>query len=443
MDGRRIKTEQRRRYILLNKPRGYITTRSDPQGRPTVMDLMKAVKEYIYPVGRLDYDSEGLLLLTNDGELAARLTHPRHEVEKVYEARVKGVPDDRTVERLSRGVVDRRTPDRAGEDPRVGADHQGIGEQTIVELSIHEGRQRQVRKMFDAVGHPVVRLKRVRIGRYRRPRDAARPLAGADAQGSRAPAACIRRRCARASVASQPANRIQAGRASRREVAGGQCDGGQERRREREHARVTGADLKEQGLEHAGRDPGEEQPGHGADSRQSGAEAVRTAPPPAAGSAPSATRIAISRRRCETVTATTPYNPTAASKSATAPKVISMMVRNRGAEIAARRLSSRARMSADGSDPSRARSSRRIASGTRTASGRVRTSSVMSSSGSCPTEVHHRHRRRIEPDVADVSDDADDGPRTAARSAPEETFPDGALPRPHPRRQILRDQRDA
>src|SRR5215218_753464 len=81
VDGRRIKTEQRRRYVLLNKPRGYITSRSDPEGRPTVMDLMKGVKEYIYPVGRLDYDSEGLLLLTNDGELAARLTHPRHEVE--------------------------------------------------------------------------------------------------------------------------------------------------------------------------------------------------------------------------------------------------------------------------------------------------------------------------------------------------------------------------
>jgi pseudouridine synthase len=164
VDGRRIKTEQRRRYILLNKPRGYITTRSDPQGRPTVMDLMKAVKEYIYPVGRLDYDSEGLLLLTNDGELAAHLTHPRHEVEKVYEARVKGVPDDRTVERLSRGVVieGRRT---APAKIRVSEPFsKASGEQTIVELSIHEGRQRQVRKMFDAVGHPVVRLKRVRIG---------------------------------------------------------------------------------------------------------------------------------------------------------------------------------------------------------------------------------------------------------------------------------------
>ena len=164
VDGRRIKTEQRKRYVLLNKPRGYITTRSDPEGRPTVMELVKGVKEYIYPVGRLDYDSEGLLLLTNDGDLAARLTHPRHEVEKVYEARVKGVPDDRTLDRLARGVPieGRRTAPakvRASE-PFV----KGSGEQTIVEISIHEGRQRQVRKMFEAVGHPVVRLKRVRIG---------------------------------------------------------------------------------------------------------------------------------------------------------------------------------------------------------------------------------------------------------------------------------------
>jgi 23S rRNA pseudouridine2605 synthase len=164
VDGRRIKTGQRRRYILLYKPRGYITSRSDPEGRPTVMDLMRGVKEYIYPVGRLDYDSEGLLLLTNDGELAVRLTHPRHEVEKVYEARVRGVPDERTLERLERGVpIDgRRTAPakiRASEPFARGG-----GEQTIVEISIHEGRQRQVRKMFEAVGHPVVRLKRVRIG---------------------------------------------------------------------------------------------------------------------------------------------------------------------------------------------------------------------------------------------------------------------------------------
>jgi 23S rRNA pseudouridine2605 synthase len=164
VDGRRIRTTQRRRYVLMNKPRGYITTRSDPQGRPTVMDLLKAVKEYVYPVGRLDYDSEGLLLLTNDGELAARLTHPRHEVEKVYEARVRGVPDAHALDRIARGVT---VEGRRTAPARVRASEPIVrtgGEQTIVELTIHEGRYRQVRQMFDAVGHPVVRLKRVRIG---------------------------------------------------------------------------------------------------------------------------------------------------------------------------------------------------------------------------------------------------------------------------------------
>ena len=165
VDGRRIKTGQRRRYVLLNKPRGYITTRSDPEGRPTVMDLMKAVKEYIYPVGRLDYDSEGLLLLTNDGELAARLTHPRHEVEKVYEARVRGVPGRQSARSPRAGRADRRPPHGSREDPRRRSrSREGAASRRIVEISIHEGRQRQVRKMFEAVGHPVVRLKRVRIG---------------------------------------------------------------------------------------------------------------------------------------------------------------------------------------------------------------------------------------------------------------------------------------
>src|SRR5574339_743507 len=93
VDGRCIRTAERLRYILLNKPKGYVTTRSDPQRRRTVMDLLSGVREYVYPVGRLDYDSEGLLLLTNDGDLAARLTHPRHGVAREHEGRVRGVPD--------------------------------------------------------------------------------------------------------------------------------------------------------------------------------------------------------------------------------------------------------------------------------------------------------------------------------------------------------------
>ncbi len=160
VDGRRVRPQRRKRYILLNKPRGYVTTRRDPQGRPTVMDLLKSVREYVYPVGRLDYDSEGLLLLTNDGDLAARLTHPRHEVERVYEARVRGVPDSHALDRLAQGVVidDRRTAPARVEllESRDG--------QAIVHIALHEGRQRQVRHMFDAVGHPVIRLRRVRIG---------------------------------------------------------------------------------------------------------------------------------------------------------------------------------------------------------------------------------------------------------------------------------------
>jgi pseudouridine synthase len=164
VDGRRVHITQRRRYILLNKPRGYVTTRHDPEGRPTVLDLLKRITEYVYPVGRLDYDSEGLLLLTNDGELAARLTHPRHEVERVYEARVRGVPDAHALDRLARGIVidGRRTAPARVALRRLPPTPSGS--QAIVEIGLHEGRQRQVRNMFDAVGHPVIRLRRIRIG---------------------------------------------------------------------------------------------------------------------------------------------------------------------------------------------------------------------------------------------------------------------------------------
>jgi len=165
VDGRRIKVVEHHRYLLLNKPRGYVTTRSDPQRRPTVIDLLRGVREYVYPVGRLDFESEGLLLLTNDGDLAARLTHPSHGVARVYEARVLGVPDDHDLERLSRGLVvdgKRTQPAEVSLKPiRRGAD-----EATIV-LTIREGRNRQVRKMCDAIGHPVSQLRRVAIGPIR------------------------------------------------------------------------------------------------------------------------------------------------------------------------------------------------------------------------------------------------------------------------------------
>jgi 23S rRNA pseudouridine2605 synthase len=166
VDGRRLPRARANQYILLNKPRGYITSRSDPKHRPTVIDLLAkgGVHGYIYPVGRLDYDSEGLLLLTSDGELAARLTHPRHGVAREYEVRVRGVPDRHALDRLARGVTidGRRT---ATAEVRLGRVYQAeSGPQGILSLVIHEGRNRQVRKMLDAVGHPVVQLKRVRIG---------------------------------------------------------------------------------------------------------------------------------------------------------------------------------------------------------------------------------------------------------------------------------------
>jgi 23S rRNA pseudouridine2605 synthase len=163
VDDRRVKRAQRLRYFLLNKPRGYVTTRSDPEKRKTVLDLLKGVREYVYPVGRLDFDSEGLLILTNDGDLAATLTHPRHEVERVYDAQVLGVPDAHDIDRLSKGIVieGRRTSPAHVE--LVGG-RRGEGETSVLRVTIHEGRSRQVRKMCDAIGHPVRTLRRVRFG---------------------------------------------------------------------------------------------------------------------------------------------------------------------------------------------------------------------------------------------------------------------------------------
>jgi 23S rRNA pseudouridine2605 synthase/16S rRNA pseudouridine516 synthase len=167
VDGRRLYFDIRPRYIVLNKPRGYVTTRKDPQGRRTVMDLLRDVREYVYPVGRLDYDSEGLLLLTSDGELAARLTHPRHGIERVYEAIVKGVPDRRALDMLRRGVTIDGKP-TAPADVRIGGTvARGRQETTRLTLTLREGRNRQVRKMCAAIGHPVTRLTRVRIGPIR------------------------------------------------------------------------------------------------------------------------------------------------------------------------------------------------------------------------------------------------------------------------------------
>ena len=164
VDGRRVGRRVTRRYLLLNKPRGVMTTRNDPQQRRTVMDFVRGVRESVYPVGRLDYDSEGLLLLTNDGALAARLTHPRYGLEKIYEVRVRGVPATVTLDRLTRGVTidGRRTSGVTA--VIVSARRDLRGEQSLLRIGLTEGKNRQVRKMCAAVGHPVMRLRRVRIG---------------------------------------------------------------------------------------------------------------------------------------------------------------------------------------------------------------------------------------------------------------------------------------
>jgi pseudouridine synthase len=177
VDGRRLRAPERRRYILLNKPAGVVTTRSDPQRRQTVIDLLDGVREYVYPVGRLDYDSEGLLLLTNDGELAARLTHPRHEVERTYEAYVAGTPDMDAIDQLRRGIpldgkrtmpADVKLLSRPAPAPhkRVPNDKRSSDKRAngVLLITIREGRNRQVRRMCEAVGHPVRKLRRIRIG---------------------------------------------------------------------------------------------------------------------------------------------------------------------------------------------------------------------------------------------------------------------------------------
>lgn len=160
LDDRKVEPAQQKVYLMLNKPRRVITTLSDPQRRAKVSDLLRDIKERVYPVGRLDYHTEGLLLLTNDGEMAYRLTHPRFEVEKEYIAEVKGSVGEEALEKLRRGVLleDGLTSPAQVRRIAVGRNR------TMLDLVIHEGRNRVVRRMCEAVGHPVLALKRVRFG---------------------------------------------------------------------------------------------------------------------------------------------------------------------------------------------------------------------------------------------------------------------------------------
>lgn len=160
VDGREIRQEQRKVYILLNKPVGYISTAKDQFSRKTVLDLVDTVKERVYPVGRLDYDTSGLLLLTNDGALANKLTHPKHEIPKVYRTMIEGVLSEEDINSLQEGVTIEEYKTAPAKVQVIEAGKK----ESIVEITIHEGRNRQVRKMFETLGYAVLRLKRVAIG---------------------------------------------------------------------------------------------------------------------------------------------------------------------------------------------------------------------------------------------------------------------------------------
>ncbi|MFV0314787.1 MAG: pseudouridine synthase [Anaerotignum sp.] len=160
LDKKISKKEVEMIYIMLHKPEGYVTTSKEQFGRPGVMDLVKGINVRIFPVGRLDYDTSGLLLLTNDGELTYKLTHPKHDVDKTYIAKVHGTPDDMDLQKFRRGVyIDEKRTKPAKIQIREKGERQ-----STVEIIIHEGRNRQVRKMCEAIKHPVAQLRRIAIG---------------------------------------------------------------------------------------------------------------------------------------------------------------------------------------------------------------------------------------------------------------------------------------
>ena len=188
VDGVRVKAPKGHVYLVLNKPRGVVSTRSDPERRQTVMDLVPAVAG-LFPIGRLDVTTEGLILLTNDGAFAERVAHPRYEVPRVYHAKVHRVPDAQALERLQQGV-------------KVGGDFMAVdrarvieaGNNAWVEVTLHEGKQHEVKRLLEAVGHPVSKLRRVAIGPVTVARSRARPVPGAAARGDRGAAARPARR---------------------------------------------------------------------------------------------------------------------------------------------------------------------------------------------------------------------------------------------------------
>lgn len=159
-DGESVHGQPRQIHLMLNKPAGYVTTVRDERGRPTVMALVGDISERIYPVGRLDLDTEGLLLMTNDGDFAHRILHPSHEIQKTYIAWVEGHPDRGAIQRLREGIEIEDGITAAAQVNQI----ERTEEESQFKVVIHEGKKRQIRRMFHAIGHEVIHLKRVKIG---------------------------------------------------------------------------------------------------------------------------------------------------------------------------------------------------------------------------------------------------------------------------------------
>ena len=159
VDGKLIRRSEPKVYLILNKPVKCVTALKDPEGRITVKDYMKGVKATVFPVGRLDYHSEGLLIMTNDGELANALLHPKHKIPKTYLVKVNGIPDDKDIEKLQKGI-------KLEEGMTASAKVRRIRQTDLnswIEITIYEGKKRQIRRMLERIKHPVMRLRRIKI----------------------------------------------------------------------------------------------------------------------------------------------------------------------------------------------------------------------------------------------------------------------------------------
>ncbi len=172
VDGKLLRGAERHVYVVLNKPKGYVTTVTDPEGRPTIMELVRGLGARVFPVGRLDYLSEGLLLLTNDGELAARLMHASTKVPKTYLVKISGKPDGAAIDKLRAGIMlpppapkdRRRSEERAAKTAPAKIKLLRDAENPWYEVTLTEGRYRQIRRMFEQIGHHVEKIRRVRYG---------------------------------------------------------------------------------------------------------------------------------------------------------------------------------------------------------------------------------------------------------------------------------------